>query len=100
MKIYILDPFHPAGVELAERHADVVRWDDPRVRSWPDEADGLMVRMTKLGEAEFARARKLKAVAKQGVGLDKIDLEAAKRHGVVVCNTPGGNRRAVPGMGL
>lgn len=38
---------------------------------------------------------KLKLVAKLGVGLDMIDLGAAARHGVMVCNTPGANDVAV-----
>jgi D-3-phosphoglycerate dehydrogenase len=100
MKIYILDPFYPAGVELAQRHAEVVRWDDPRVGSWHEDADGLMVRMTRLREADFARAQKLKAVAKQGVGIENIDLAGAKKHGIVVCNTPGVNREAVAEMAM
>src|SRR4051812_12384474 len=100
MKIYILDPFYPTGVELAARHAELVRWDDPRVKNWHEDADGLMVRMTRLGEAEFAKAKRLKAVAKQGVGIDNIDLAAAKAHGVIVCNTPGVNSEAVAEMAM
>jgi D-3-phosphoglycerate dehydrogenase len=100
MKIYILDPFYPSGVALAARHADVVRWDDPRIGNWAEDADGLMVRMTRLGAAEFGRARKLKAVAKQGVGIENIDLAAAKAHGVIVCNTPGVNKEAVAEMAM
>jgi D-3-phosphoglycerate dehydrogenase / 2-oxoglutarate reductase len=100
MKIYILDPFYPSGVELASKHADVVRWDDPRVRNWHEDADGIMVRMTRLGDADFARAKKLKAVAKQGVGIENIDLPAARKHGIVVCNTPGVNKEAVAEMAM
>src|SRR5689334_18607995 len=100
MKIYILDPFFPSGVELASRHAELVRWDNPRVAQWRDDADGLMVRMTRLTADDFARARRLKAVAKQGVGIDNIDLAAAKAHGVIVCNTPGVNSEAVAEMAM
>lgn len=37
----------------------------------------------------------LKVVAKFGVGIDNIDLQAAKLHGVKVLNTPGMNSNAV-----
>lgn len=37
----------------------------------------------------------LKVVAKFGVGIDNIDLQAAKRHGIKVLNTPGMNSNAV-----
>jgi D-3-phosphoglycerate dehydrogenase len=33
----------------------------------------------------------LKAIARAGVGVDNIDVEAATRQGIVVMNTPGGN---------
>mgnify|MGYP000470393502 CR=1 FL=1 len=53
MKIYILDAFHPAGIELAKQHAEVICWPDPAISNWPEEADGVMVRMTpiKIGRA-------------------------------------------------
>ena len=35
--------------------------------------------------------RRLKAIARAGVGTDNIDLETATRMGIVVMNTPGGN---------
>ena len=45
-KIYILDAFHKAGIALARQHTDVVCWPDPAIRNWPEDADGVMVRMT------------------------------------------------------
>jgi len=100
MKIYILDQFVSSGVEFASQHADVVRWDDPRVKNWREDADGLMVRVTPLTAEDFAAAKKLRVVAKQGVGVNLIDLAAAKARGVIVCNTPGVNSEAVAEMGL
>jgi len=100
MKIFLLDPFHPAGVEYVSKHAEIVRWDDPRVTSWPEEADGVMVRGTKIREADLARAKKLKIISKQGVGYDNIDVAAAKRHGIPVVRTPGVNKEAVAEMAL
>ena len=45
-------------------------------------------------------APKLKLVQKIGIGVNTIDLEAAKAHGVAVCNMPGTNSRAVAEMTL
>ena len=100
MKIFILDPFFESGPAFAARHAEIVRWDDPAVVHWREEADGLMVRLSRIGAEDFARAKKLKAISKQGVGIENIDLEAARAHGVVVCNTPGVNAEAVAEMAL
>jgi D-3-phosphoglycerate dehydrogenase len=59
-----------------------------------------MIRLTRLTAADFARAKRLKAVVKQGVGVDNIDLAAARDKGVVVCNTPGVNADAVAELTL
>jgi D-3-phosphoglycerate dehydrogenase / 2-oxoglutarate reductase len=100
MKIYILDAFHPAGPEYAAQHFDVVRWDDPKVKAWHEEADGVMVRMTPIRAADLARARKVKVICKQGVGFDTIDIQAASKHGIPVLRTPGVNSEAVAEMAL
>jgi D-3-phosphoglycerate dehydrogenase len=100
MKIYVLDAFHLSGVEYAAQHFEVVRWDDPRVKDWREDADGVMVRGTRMRAEDFARAKKLKIVGKQGVGYDNIDIEAAKKHGIPVCRTPGVNSEAVAEMAM
>ena len=43
----------------------------------------------------IAAAPRLKLIQKIGVGVNTIDLEAARRRGVAVCNLPGTNTRAV-----
>jgi D-3-phosphoglycerate dehydrogenase len=100
MKVYVLDAFHPAGVDWLSRHAEVVRWEDPRRAHWHADAEALMVRGSPLTADDFARAKKLKVVSKQGVGVNTMDLAAAKKHGVIVCNTPGVNSEAVAEMAL
>lgn len=100
MKIYILDAFHEAGIALARQHADVVCWPDPAVREWPERADGVMVRMTPITAEELSRAKNVKVICKQGVGVDTIDLTAAKEFGVPVARTPGVNSEAVAEMGF
>ncbi|MFC3961458.1 phosphoglycerate dehydrogenase [Nocardia jiangsuensis] len=43
-------------------------------------------------------APRLKVIARSGVGYESIDLAAAARHGIRVCNTPGVNHDAVAEM--
>ena len=51
--------------------------------------DSLIVRgRTKVTPAVFAAAKQLKVVGRAGVGVDNIDLAAAREHGVTVVNSP------------
>ncbi|OAA65204.1 phosphoglycerate dehydrogenase [Niveomyces insectorum RCEF 264] len=56
---------------------------------------GLIVRSeTKVTAAVLAAGRKLRVVARAGVGVDNIDVNAATTHGIIVVNSPAGNIRA------
>jgi phosphoglycerate dehydrogenase-like enzyme len=48
----------------------------------------------------IARAPRLRLIQKIGSGVNTIDVEAAKRRGIAVCNLPGTNSRAVAEMTL
>lgn len=96
--VYILGSYHDAAIERLQsaRGIDVVLNTDSKRDEWPTKAMGLLIRWdTNLGEAEFSKATKLKVVVKQGVGIDNVDLEAAKRYGIQVYNTPAVNSEAV-----
>ena len=54
-----------------------------------EDYQGLIVRSrTKITAALLTRAKKLKIIARAGVGIDNIDLQAAKQQGIAVVNTP------------
>lgn len=59
------------------------------------EVDGLIVGAIPMTAEHFAAAPRLRVVAMHGVGVDHIDLEAARRHGVAVTNAPGSNDASV-----
>jgi phosphoglycerate dehydrogenase-like enzyme len=50
--------------------------------------------------AMIAAAPRLRLIQKIGVGVNTIDLEAAKARGIPVCNLPGTNSRAVAELAL
>jgi D-3-phosphoglycerate dehydrogenase / 2-oxoglutarate reductase len=52
------------------------------------EADVLLNQYAPLTERVFAALPRLRGVVRYGVGVDNIDVEAASRHGVLVCNVP------------
>jgi glyoxylate reductase len=58
--------------------------------------DGLMLMLTDRVDDELldAAGPQLRIVADYAVGIDNVDLEACRRRGVVVSNTPGRAHRA------
>jgi D-3-phosphoglycerate dehydrogenase len=53
------------------------------------EADALMVNMASVDAAAIESLERCRVIARYGVGLDNIDLEAAERRGIAVANVPG-----------
>jgi D-3-phosphoglycerate dehydrogenase len=49
----------------------------------------------KVNDAVLDMAPRVKAIAKQGAGLDTVDIAAATRRGIPVFHTPGANNQAV-----
>ena len=63
-------------------------------------ADVLWHVLKPVEKSHIESARRLKLIQKIGVGVNTIDLNAAKKAGVAVCNMPGTNSRAVAEMTL
>lgn len=59
------------------------------------DIDGAVVGVDTWNEKIFAHAPKLRAMARFGVGVDNIDLAAAKAHGIQVTNAKGMNSNPV-----
>jgi phosphoglycerate dehydrogenase-like enzyme len=64
------------------------------------DADVLLHVLEPVKSDTIERAPRLRLIQKLGVGVDTIDLEAARRRGVAVCNMPGTNTRAVAELAL
>jgi phosphoglycerate dehydrogenase-like enzyme len=93
--VYLLDTLHPQ----AEKHAQslfnaILPWD-PKHSEWREKAEYLVIRGSYLTADDVAKCKSLKAIGKQGVGIDKIDAEACKARGIKIFNTPGVNAQAV-----
>jgi D-3-phosphoglycerate dehydrogenase len=65
------------------------------------EADVLVVRSaTKVTEELLSGAKKLRMVARAGIGLDNIDQNACSKRGIKVVNTPSASTNAVAELAL
>ena len=59
------------------------------------DADVILLRILKMPAKDIQRFPSLKAILRWGVGFDTVDIEAAGKRGIYVCNTPGANAHAV-----
>jgi len=99
MKVLLLEPIHRDGVALLEEVAEVVYaagHSEEEIMAVAAEADAIVIRNKGfLSEEVFERAKRLKCVARHGVGVDNIDVEAATRRRLPVCFAPGANTESV-----
>ena len=91
-KILIADGLDESGQSILRASADV---DDSKDISADDllkaisEYDALIVRgRTKVTASVISAASRLKVIGRAGVGVDNIDLEAAKKRDIAVVNAP------------
>src|ERR1700739_3087874 len=97
MKVIVADKISERGVELLKQAKwNVVQTTKETLCAELEEADALVVRSaTKVTPELLDKAPRLRVVGRAGVGVDNIDLEEARRRGVLVMSTPGGNAVSV-----
>lgn len=92
LKVLITDGLDSNGIDLLKKSIEVVEKPGITPEDLLNEIgdyDALIVRgRTKVIQAVFDAGKKLKVVGRAGVGVDNIDLAAAKSHGVTVVNSP------------
>ena len=94
-RILISDPIAPEGVELLKAQADVDVKRGLKLSELVEimgEYDALVVRSeTKVTAEVIGAGKRLQVIARAGIGVDNIDLEAATGQGIAVVNAPTGN---------
>jgi len=98
-KIIVTDGLEETGLNILRQKAQVDNRPDisaEELLQVAGEYDAMIVRgRTKVTAAVFDGAPRLKAVGRAGVGVDNIDLAAARAHGVTVVNAPASTTVAV-----
>jgi D-3-phosphoglycerate dehydrogenase len=98
-RVVIAEPFAEAGLTVLrdagiEVESQIGRPRDELAAALAD-ADGLIVRSeTRVDRELLAAGPRLSVVARAGVGVDAIDVDAATDAGILVLNTPGANTLA------
>ena len=94
-KVLITDNVASEGIELLQKNVptDIKRGLTPEeLVDIIGDYDALVVRSeTKVTSPVIEAGRNLKVVARAGIGVDNIDLDAATRAGIAVVNAPIGN---------
>ena len=94
-RVLVAEDIGAPGLELLREHFDVelgIGWSREQLAERIGEFEGLLIRSgTKLDASLIARAGRLRAVGRAGVGVDNVDVAAATKQGVVVANAPQSN---------
>jgi D-3-phosphoglycerate dehydrogenase len=94
-RVLVAEKIGDSGTELLRRHFDVelgVGWSAEELASRIGDYDGILIRSaTHLTADLLARAERLRAVGRAGVGVDNVDVAAATKRGIVVVNAPQSN---------
>ena len=64
------------------------------------DVDGYIAGLDYIDQAVIQSARRLRVIARYGVGFDRVDVPAATARGIVVTNTPGANSTAVAELSI
>ncbi|MFP3222416.1 MAG: D-2-hydroxyacid dehydrogenase [Nitrososphaeria archaeon] len=93
MKVLVCDPIDEEGINMLKEKGFVVDYKPSitaqELKSVVSDYDALLVRSrTKVTKEIIEAGKNLKAIGRAGVGLDNIDLEAAKAKGIKVVNAP------------
>ncbi|HEX9197059.1 MAG TPA: hydroxyacid dehydrogenase [Candidatus Bathyarchaeia archaeon] len=93
MRVLISDPIDEEGIKILASAGFTIDnqpgLDKAKLASMIGQYDVLIVRGRTKVDSSLINGSRLKIVGRAGVGLDNIDLQAAKEKGVTVLNTPG-----------
>ena len=86
--------FEAAGIEVIARPGSA-GWPDDETREKMRHVDAILAGAERLNASTLNGADRLRIIARNGVGYDRVDLEYCTQRGIVVSNTPGAMADAV-----
>ncbi|MEI8194412.1 MAG: NAD(P)-dependent oxidoreductase, partial [Phycisphaerae bacterium] len=97
LEILVADKIAEEGLAILKEQKDVTfkvqaKWAPGELAQTLGNFDGVIIRSgVKIMGRDLEKPGRLKAIARAGVGVDNVDVEAATRAGVLVMNTPDAN---------
>jgi D-3-phosphoglycerate dehydrogenase len=103
-RIVLAEPFDGTAVEKLRAVGDVLALeacDESTLRRAVLDCDALLIRTaTRVSRAVIENATRLRVIGRGGVGLENIDLAAARERGIVVVYTPDAATDAVADLAI
>jgi D-3-phosphoglycerate dehydrogenase len=94
-RVLVAEKIGDSGIDLLREHFEVdvgAGWSPDELGARIGDYDGILIRSaTKLDGDLLARATRLRAVGRAGVGVDNVDVAAATKRGILVANAPQSN---------
>ena len=90
MTVFLSEYIHPDARRLLEEECTVVDNFEH-----PDAIEAIILRGFEVDSSVMDRCKNLKVIGKHGVGCNTIDLNEARKRGVIVLNTPLANTNSV-----
>lgn len=98
-RVLVSEKINPCGVELLKAAGhEVIQMktiEEAELAEKIRDVDALLVRILPITRGLMESAKNLKIISKHGVGVDNIDLKAAKELGITVTTTPDANGLSV-----
>ena len=98
-KVLLYEPMHLEGTRLLEEKCDVIyaaSLEEENLIRQARDVEAIIIRAHgSVTKALMDSAPRLKVLGRHGVGLENIDLMAAKGHGIEVVYTPAANAQSV-----
>ncbi len=96
-KVLVTGNISPVGIKMLEEDEDINLVYKPGLKGEElykeiEDADAILTRSsTAIDKKVIDSAKRLRVIARAGVGVDNIDIEYASKRGIIVLNAPTGN---------
>ncbi len=98
-KVLLYESMHSCGTDLLKQHCDLIYANslkEEELIAQAADVDAIIIRANgAITRSIIESAPKLKVIGRHGAGVDAIDLQAAKDHGIRVVYTPTANTESV-----
>lgn len=98
-KVLLSQPIHEAGMKLLKGKVEIIIAPDTSEATMGKlcgDVHGVILRTTsRVSKEVIGEAKNLQIISRTGAGVDNVDVQAATRRGMLVCNLPGINSLSV-----